>query len=273
MPRQPQLHGPLQVGGHAAQQGLLALLPRTARRDHPATPAFDDRPDCLGLAPLALGCPGKGPLALAAGGMARQAMRWPSRDGGQATLAAQVFSPPAVVGRGIRPGLGPQTCNGQVGPGVCPEGAKGPLVPSGPAVSSLSTQAQGSVHTATDHCRQVRARWRVPARGWEEGLACSRAKPVESTATVRVRAGPWCRNRPPGALSTRASRRGFTGSRGNHHRVDWAGTARNARAARSAGALARSAAAPRSSTCQDACRPTQAGSDGGVDRVGAHGLA
>ena len=43
MPRQPQLHGAIQVVGHAAQQRLFALLPIAARGDGPATPALDDR--------------------------------------------------------------------------------------------------------------------------------------------------------------------------------------------------------------------------------------
>ena len=106
MPRLPQLHGPRQVVGHAAPQGLLDLLPITARRDHPAKPAFDDRYAWLGCPPLAIGFPGPGPLELAAVGMAHPAMRWPSRDGGKDAREAQVFSPPAVVGLGIVAGIG-----------------------------------------------------------------------------------------------------------------------------------------------------------------------
>ena len=106
MPRPSQLHGPRQVVGDAAPQGLRHLWPGAPCGDGPAKPAFDDRHACLGCPPLAIGFPGTGPLELAAVGMARQAMRWPSRDGGKDAREAQVFSPPAVVGLGIVAGIG-----------------------------------------------------------------------------------------------------------------------------------------------------------------------
>ena len=143
MPRPSQLHGPRQVVGDAAPQGLLHLWPGAPCGDGPAKPAFDDRHACLGCPPLAIGFPGTGPLELAAVGMARQAMRWPSRNGGKDAREAQVFSPPAVVGLGIVAGIGQQTCTGQAGQGLFHEGAKFPLVPSWPAVSSLSTPDSG----------------------------------------------------------------------------------------------------------------------------------
>jgi hypothetical protein len=81
MYRHPQLNGPIQVVGDAAQQGLRGLLPIAARRDHPAKPALDDRDERLDSPPLAIGLPGKGQLQLAAIGAPRQAMGRPPRDG------------------------------------------------------------------------------------------------------------------------------------------------------------------------------------------------
>ena len=115
MHRQPQLNGPIQVVGHAAQQGLFDLLPVVTRRDGPAKPALDDRDERLDFPPLAIGLAGKSQLELAAVGMPRQATGWPPRDGWNNTLDAQVLSQPAVVRLRIVAAIGQQTRKGQPG--------------------------------------------------------------------------------------------------------------------------------------------------------------
>jgi hypothetical protein len=75
MHRQPPLNGPIQVVGHAAPPGLLALWPITAGRDHHAKPTLHDRDQrCHGPARAVDGA-GTGPVPLAARGAPAQARR------------------------------------------------------------------------------------------------------------------------------------------------------------------------------------------------------
>src|ERR687888_69178 len=106
MYRQPQLNSPIQVGGHAAQEGRLDLLPRAARRNCPTKPALDDRDERLGFPPLAIGLTGKAQVQLAAIGAGCHPTRWPSHNRRNAALDTQVFSPPAVVCRRIVTAIG-----------------------------------------------------------------------------------------------------------------------------------------------------------------------
>jgi hypothetical protein len=142
MPRQPQLNGPIQVVGHAAQQGLLDLLPVAPRCDRPAKPALNHRDECLDFPPLAICLAGKSQLQLASIGVSRHATRWPPRDRGNNARDAQVLTQPAVVGLGIVAAIGQQTRRGQPSQGLCHQGAKLNMVPARPAIGDLATQDQ-----------------------------------------------------------------------------------------------------------------------------------
>ena len=143
MRRQSQLHRARQVVGDAAPQGLLHLWSGAPCGDAPAKPALDDRDACLDCPPLAIRLAGKRQLPLATRGVPRQATRWPPRDRGNHACEAQVLAPPAVVGLRIIAPIGQQARTGPPGQGLFHEGAKFPLVPSWPAVSSLSTPDSG----------------------------------------------------------------------------------------------------------------------------------
>ena len=143
MPRQPQLHGAIQVVGHAAQQGLLHLLPIAACRNGPPKPALDDGHERFDFPPLALGLPGTGQLPLAAIGASGHALRWASGDRWHEALEAEFFAPPAVVRLAIITAIGQQAWAGPSNQRWCHHGAKCPMIPPRSPVRDLSTPHQG----------------------------------------------------------------------------------------------------------------------------------
>ena len=143
MSRQPQLNGPIQVGGHATQQRLCAWWPIAARGDCPAKPALDDRDARRAFPPLARGLAGTGQVALAAVGTPRQAAGWPPCDGWNVALDAKTFAQPAGVGRGLIAAIGQQARPGPPGQRLSHQGAHFHMIPPRPPVGELSAQDHG----------------------------------------------------------------------------------------------------------------------------------